>query len=512
MKIENIAAEVRPRVTWESVDLGFSMVRHWWKPIFLPWLATMVPFAIVVNLTLWQHPWLALFVLWWTKPLFDRIPLHVVSHALFGEQPNVAQTLRALPRLFRFHFIKALTIHRLDPARSFTLPVWQLEHLSGRKRVQRVRILQKNAQNTAVWLTAACLCFIFIIALGLLLLLLMLVPSDVAETLWYEFSDQRSAWWVAPLSNGFLMAATILIEPFYVAGGFALYLNRRTHLEGWDIELSFRRLAERIRASRGQLATVLLLLAGLSGTVMLTSPALVHAETTLLSREQAREKIDEVFAQPEFNTRKERTGWYAIDPPAEETKEKDAEEDDGETSWWDEFVTFMKALLAVGDVMALLMEVLLWLLVVVLAALLIYFFARWRPEFGGTRMARKRRRSPCALFGMDVRPESLPDDVAGEAWALWQAGQTAEAISLLYRGALVTLIHRDGITLASSATEGDCVRQVRSAGDRIMSETTDYFTRLTLTWQSLAYAHRLPASSTAEQLCQQWPQHFEEQK
>jgi hypothetical protein len=33
--------------------------------------------------------------------------------------------------------------------------------------------------------------------------------------------------------------AIIAIEPFYVAGGFALYVNRRIWLEGWDIDLIF---------------------------------------------------------------------------------------------------------------------------------------------------------------------------------------------------------------------------------------------------------------------------------
>jgi hypothetical protein len=31
------------------------------------------------------------------------------------------------------------------------------------------------------------------------------------------------------------------VEPFYVASGFALYLNRRAELEAWDIEQEFRR-------------------------------------------------------------------------------------------------------------------------------------------------------------------------------------------------------------------------------------------------------------------------------
>ena len=35
--------------------------------------------------------------------------------------------------------------------------------------------------------------------------------------------------------------AVLFIEPFYVAAGFAMYLNRRAEIEAWDIEQEFRR-------------------------------------------------------------------------------------------------------------------------------------------------------------------------------------------------------------------------------------------------------------------------------
>jgi hypothetical protein len=35
--------------------------------------------------------------------------------------------------------------------------------------------------------------------------------------------------------------AVFFVEPFYVAAGFAMYLNRRAELEAWDIEQEFRR-------------------------------------------------------------------------------------------------------------------------------------------------------------------------------------------------------------------------------------------------------------------------------
>jgi hypothetical protein len=36
-------------------------------------------------------------------------------------------------------------------------------------------------------------------------------------------------------------AVVLFLEPFFVAAGFAMYLNRRAELEAWDIEQEFRR-------------------------------------------------------------------------------------------------------------------------------------------------------------------------------------------------------------------------------------------------------------------------------
>ena len=53
------------------------------------------------------------------------------------------------------------------------------------------------------------------------------------------------------------------IEPFYVGAGFGLYLDRRTQIEGWDIEIAFRRMRLRLQA-----LLPLLLVAGMFGMAM----------------------------------------------------------------------------------------------------------------------------------------------------------------------------------------------------------------------------------------------------
>ena len=58
------------------------------------------------------------------------------------------------------------------------------------------------------------------------------------------FGDTDDAGSVFGFDDAFAYAAAVLVlEPFYVAAGFALYLNRRTLLEGWDIEVALRRIA-----------------------------------------------------------------------------------------------------------------------------------------------------------------------------------------------------------------------------------------------------------------------------
>ena len=54
------------------------------------------------------------------------------------------------------------------------------------------------------------------------------------------FADEVP-WVMGVASFAANVIAVLLIEPFYVAAGFAMYLNRRAELEAWDIEQEFRR-------------------------------------------------------------------------------------------------------------------------------------------------------------------------------------------------------------------------------------------------------------------------------
>jgi hypothetical protein len=79
------------------------------------------------------------------------------------------------------------------------------------------------------------------VAAGLISLIAWFAPQGYTEnTLNKLFMGSGSH--TLDIVSTLAYAITIgFLEPFYVASGFALYLNRRAELEAWDIEQEFRR-------------------------------------------------------------------------------------------------------------------------------------------------------------------------------------------------------------------------------------------------------------------------------
>ncbi len=106
--------------------------------------------------------------------------------------------------------------------------------------------------------------------------------------------------------------------------------------------------------------------------------------------------------------------------------------------------------------------------------------------------------SPAANVELDLRPASLPADIAGAALALLDAGQLREALSLLYRGALSSAVHRYGIEIPPSATEGEALRAVRAHLD---AERGAYYSELIGAWAAMVYAGNEVSREVIARLC-----------
>jgi len=493
MQIDRIAVMVRPRNPWEAMDLGMRMALTWWKPVYGAWLAAYLPVIAVIT---WicaelNQPWIALIAVWWVKPLLERMPLYVLSHAVFGEVPRIADALRAIPGLLRVAPLWRLLLTRISFNRSFCLPVIMLEGLRGKARRERLRVLLKGMASAPVWLTIVCVHLEQIIALGAYSLLDLFLPRTMDADLGLkELFVQGLPDWYLWMIYGITVFAYLVIGPLYVAGGFSLYLNRRTLLEGWDIELGFRRMAQRLGSSQppgqnmSRAALILLCVLGLSAAV----PPEANAAP---SNAEARQHIDQVMRRPEFNTKKTVESWRYIG------KQDEDEDKQGGNAFWDSIGAFGKALawFVKGAFYLILFAAVVWLII---------NHKRWLNWVRGIKPA-PRYQPPAQLFGLDIRPESLPANVAEAAYQLWQSGDARGALSLLYRGALSRLAQQENVTLRASDTEGDCLRVVQHTQADAIS---GYFARLTSAWQAVAYAGRTPQPAEGEALCRAYPEHF----
>jgi len=458
----NIAITLRRRSPWEAMDLGFTMLRRWWKPVFAAHAAVFIPLNAAVILACWAAGmlWLAPIIVWWLQPLYDRVVLHVLSRAVFGEVVGVRAALGAWREWLGSGLTSALFWRVLwwDLARSFHLPVHQLEGQRGGAARARKSLLGRRVRSYGVWLTIVWLHFegLILMSVGGAAALLLpaqadRVPGDDGSFLGGMAEMFRLTTW----DDAVIYSAVIFaLEPLYVAAGFALYLNRRTLLEGWDVEVALRRIAEKH-------AVVLLAIA-------LAVPFFVHAQD-----KQPKKEIAEVLKAKVFGYEREVERWL---PKKKDEKKKD---DKADTSGWE----------ALGYALAKAAEVLMWIGAAALVAYALWWAARLLPRGGAAPP--EPYRPPAALFGMDLAPETLPPDVAAAAAALAREGRLREALSLLYRGALSELVHKRGVRLLASHTEGDVLH---------LSGNPDFLRTLVDAWRACAYAQRIPPAADVERL------------
>ena len=107
-------------------------------------------------------------------------------------------------------------------------------------RLDQSAFLRRRHSGAALMMTSA-----FSWAeLGLSLALFSLAYWFAADGLGYEFKglfDDEASRLLSLMSAVIYALVVLFLEPFYVAAGFGMYLNRRAELEAWDIEQEFRR-------------------------------------------------------------------------------------------------------------------------------------------------------------------------------------------------------------------------------------------------------------------------------
>jgi hypothetical protein len=100
--------------------------------------------------------------------------------------------------------------------------------------------LARGQRGVAATVNAAYANVELILVMGLVALVLLMVPLETGETLWGLVMEQDRVGTALALA-GCSALIVLIVEPFHVASGFAMYLNRRVELEAWDIEQELRR-------------------------------------------------------------------------------------------------------------------------------------------------------------------------------------------------------------------------------------------------------------------------------
>jgi hypothetical protein len=241
MQLDALALRMRPRAPLEATDLGVRLCQSSARSVYACYAVVYVPVAAVALASFEIAAWLPLVLLFWLKPCLDRTILYVLSRAAFGQPTAVAQLWAARGQVWWQQLLLTLTWRRLSPWRSFTQPVYQLEGLSFGKLRARVRQLRRRKAGAALLMTLAFTVAQTCLAVTLLSLLIWLAPGEsaAANVTALLFDPQNEL-----LEGAAAIAYAIVIgflEPFYVAAGFAMYLNRRAELEAWDVEQELRR-------------------------------------------------------------------------------------------------------------------------------------------------------------------------------------------------------------------------------------------------------------------------------
>jgi Domain of unknown function (DUF4129) len=144
-------------------------------------------------------------------------------------------------------------------------------------------------------------------------------------------------------------------------------------------------------------------------------------------------------------------------------------------------------------------RILMWLLGFAAIATALIYARRWIKSGSDAIKLRPQATFSNHVQNLDIRPQSLPQDIGAHARQYWQKGQHRQALSLLYRGALSRLVHQHRVPLEAAATEDECLSAAQK--HQLPSASTVFFDALVRTWQQAVYGGRLPVDEHALRLC-----------
>jgi hypothetical protein len=456
--------------TREAADSGILLWRQNFF-IFLPFFA--IPlwiFAFTLRLLPGNLQYFSWLIVWWLKPLFDRIILHIISIRFFERDAKTKRLCQGLFKTLIRGLPGDLLWRRFSLLRSSLLPVRVLERniKSADAFNNRKKSLLTGGINycflLTIWGFAVEIAllygnFLFLVSINQLILNGMIF--------WDNFLDIEIYFYALWCFN------YMLVETIYVCMGFSLYINSRVEVEGWDIEITFRNIAEKLK-NKGKYAVLIIML-----FCFLFSPVNIFASDYQTADNVPLDTLKIVLDSPDFGGEKDTWG-IRFKNPAQQRNVQNINTD------------------ALNRLRQIFAYILWFILISAFAGLLIFLFIYYRKT-----MIKKTVKTniPAVKLPLGIQADNSVSMIK-KALNFHEQGEIRLAWGYCTAAAIQSWAIYNGITFPPDATETDCANAVIKKTDNNSSANdslAEKFKKLIEHWVYLAYAGRLPPAGSFEE-------------
>jgi hypothetical protein len=455
----------------EAADAGLLL----WRENFIYFILFFaIPFwlcAFFLRLLPGKMLYFSYLILWWLKPLFDRLILHVISIRFFDSGADLSRLRRGLGKNILLGLPGDLLWRRFNPLRSVMIPVRMLETTVKPGKISRILTERKKTLKTG----GIDYCF-FLSIWGISVEITLLIGEILFFTVMTATFTGNSSFPFQLMENSpskteiYIFTAWcvnfMLVETIYVCMGFSLYINSRVEVEGWDLEINFRNFGEKYgkQTKKGILLLIFCILPVIFPAKTFTD----DFQPSAADNNVPFEELQNILESTDFGSEKDSWGIRFKKPY--EIKENTG-------------IDFSPVFDKLQLIFAYILRIFLVLSVIAMAVIL-FIFAR---KMIYKKIPVKKKSTITALHGIDVKnPETLLQKSLdyynhGELRLAW--GYCIAALILSWQ------IYRS-VIFPPNATEIDCTDMVNLTQPN--SDEAKTFGNLLKHWINLAYAGRLP--------------------
>jgi hypothetical protein len=345
------------------------------------------------------------------------------------------------------------------------MPVRVLERLGAKQFALRKKDLDGGGINFCSFISVLGLALEAALLLGEILFALMTLNLFFPTAVEYLQENNQ-------ISGIFIFAAFcfnyILAESLYVCMGFGLYINSRVEVEGWDLELLFKKFA--VRSFKFESKVILFL------CFFAILPFFAYPEITAVPEEAVLD-LQEILASPDFGGESE--GWtiHFKNSDYEELPDVDFGEDFEKIK---NFFGFLLRFLVVFVILS-------------FTAFVFYWFIKNRRQIIRGKFFAKKSFAPVKNHRSDLSAESA-ELLFSRAENFFHEGNLREAWAACFSACLGAYSLSCSIVFPADATEYDCLNLVREA----RADEEPDFGGIVQNWILFAYGSRPPGKEAFE--------------